>query len=178
MRKALMVVDMQNDFVTKNGSLYFEKAESVKPVVLDCVKKYIENNAPIIFTQDWHDEYDKEFNIFPKHCIKDTWGAQLFDNLKKIAEEYDNAFFVKKKKYSAFYRTNLDEKLRTLSPKTVEVCGVTTNICVLFNVEELRNRDFEVIVYENAVASYDDNLHDFAIQQIKDVLGAKICTWR
>lgn len=174
----LMVVDMQNDFVTQGGALYFEKAEDVKPVVLDCVKEHIKRGKHIIFTQDWHEKNDEEFKLFPPHCVKNTWGAELFKELKETVKGYDKAFFIKKRKFSAFYKTNLDEKLNVLSPKSVGVCGVATNICVFFNVEELRNRDYEVILYENAVASYDEKLHEFAISQMKDVLGARVEMWR
>ena len=178
MPEMLMVVDMQNDFVTKGGTLYFEKAEEVKPKVLDCVKEHVEKGANIVFTQDWHDENDEEFKLFPPHCVKEKWGADLFKELKDAIKEYNKALFVKKKKFSAFYETELDQKLKEISPTEVKVCGVATNICVLFNVEELRNRGYDVIVYENAVASYDEKLHEFAIQEMRDVLGAKIEMWR
>ena len=174
----LVIVDMQNDFVTKGGALYFEKAEDVKPVVLDCVKNHVEKDENIIFTQDWHEKDDEEFKLFPPHCVKNTWGAELFDELKELVQGYDKAFFVRKKKFSAFYGTDLDEKLKELSPTKIEVCGVATNICVLFTVEELRNRGYEVILYENGVSSYDEKLHEFALSQMRDVLGAKIERWR
>ncbi len=169
---------MQNDFVTKNGSLYFHQAEKVKPVVLDIVKEEMRKGYNLIFTKDWHDPDDLEFKRFPVHCVEKTYGADLFGDLKSVIENYSKVNFILKKRFSAFYGTNLDEILKMLRPNNVEVCGVDTNICVMYTVEELRNRDCNVIVYEDGVASYDEKLHDFAISQMRDVLGAEIKKWR
>ncbi len=174
----LLVVDMQNDFVTRGGALYFESAEGVKPVVLDCVKSHIENNQHVILTQDWHNLDDVEFKLFVPHCIANTNGAELFGELKSIVRDYKYIHFIRKRKFSAFYGTDLDKILKHLSPKKVEVCGVATNICVMYTVEELCNREYNVIVYENGVASYDNSLHKFAISQMKNVLGVEFDRWR
>jgi len=174
----LVVVDMQNDFVTEGGALYFHQAEKVKLVVLDIVKDRMRKGYNLIFTKDWHTPDDLEFKRFPVHCVEETYGADLFDELKSVIKNYPKINFILKKRFSAFYGTNFDELLKILSPKNIEVCGVDTNICVMYTVEELRNRDYDVVVYEDGVASYDDNLHEFAISQMKDVLGAKMKEWR
>lgn len=174
----LIVVDMQNDFVTHGGALYFKEAEKIKPVILNCVNSYIDEKNHIVLTQDWHKQNDVEFKLFPPHCVADSEGAQLFDDLKSVVWDYERAHFVRKRKFSAFYGTNLDELLESLSPKRVGVCGVATNICVMYTVEELRNREYEVVLYEDGIASYDDSLHKFALLQMKDVLGAEVERWR
>ncbi len=178
MSNVLMVIDMQNDFVTESGALYFKMAEKVKPVVVEIVKDRMSKNYDLIFTKDWHDVDDKEFDRFNKHCIAGTTGADLFEDLRSLVENYDRTKFVLKNRFSAFYGTNMDEILKDLSTKKIEVCGVDTNICVMYTVEELRNRDYDVLVYEDGTGSYDLGLHHFAISQIRDVLGAKITRWR
>ncbi len=174
----LIVVDMQNDFVTHGGALYFKEAEKIKPVVLDCVNYHINERNYIVLTQDWHDLDDVEFKFFPPHCVENSKGAQFFDELESAVWDYEHANFVRKRKFSAFYGTNLNKLLERLSPKRVGVCGVATNICVMYTVEELRNREYEVVLYEDGIASYDDSLHKFALLQMKDVLGAEIERWR
>ncbi len=174
----LIVVDMQNDFVTPGGALYFKSAESVKPVVVDCVRAYVEKEQHVIFTQDWHVQDDVEFKLFPPHCVANTFGAELFEELKKTIENYEYVSFVHKRKFSAFYGTNLDILLKQLNPTKIGICGVATNICVMYTAEELRNREYNVVLYENGVASYDEALHEFAISQMKDVLGVEIGKWR
>lgn len=177
MSDALIVVDMQNDFVKKGGALYFEEAENVKPVVVDCVRDRLEKGYEVFFTQDWHEPDDAEFENFPFHCVKETPGAELFDGLS-FAFSHPHVKFVKKTRFSALYGTGLDKDLKRLSPKKIEICGVVTNICVLFTAEELRNRGYKVVVYENGVASYDKSLHRFSLSQMRDVLGVEISQWR
>ncbi|BBJ28223.1 cysteine hydrolase family protein [Athalassotoga saccharophila] len=178
MNDLLMVIDMQNDFVTKKGALYFEKAEFVKPAVLDIVRDRISKDYTIIFTKDWHDKDDLEFKRFPPHCVKNTYGSELFDDLKETIKDYENSIFILKRRFSAFFGTNLDEILKKLSPFKIEICGVDTNICVMYTVEELKNRDYDVLVYEDATGTYDEKLHLFAIDQMKNVLGARVEKWR
>ena len=77
-----------------------------------------------------------------------------------------------KQRYSAFYQTNLEEKLVGIDE--VVLVGVCTNICVLFTAEELCNRDKRVIIYKDAVASFDKKAHENALAEMKNVLGVII----
>ncbi|MBO8160840.1 MAG: cysteine hydrolase [Thermosipho sp. (in: Bacteria)] len=172
--KALMVIDLQNDFAKSNGALYFKGAEAVIPKIKELISKYVKENKPIIFTQDWHDENDSEFNIWPKHCVKNTKGAEIIDELKKLIENYDKVYFIKKNRYSAFFNTNLDELLKKLDVSEVDVVGLVTNICVLFTVEELRNRDIVVNVYKDGTNTYDKNMYKYSLEIMEQILKANI----
>lgn len=174
--RALLVVDVQRDFVDRGGRLYFEGAEKVVPVVVDWVERFKRENLPIITTQDWHSVDDPEFKIWPPHCVEGTSGARLTEELEKALTGYEKHFAVKKSRYSAFYNTNMDELLRELSVDEVYVCGVVTHICVLFTVEELRNRDVAVKIITDGVASYDEEFHRVALRLMEEVLGAKPIT--
>ncbi|MDK2886242.1 MAG: nicotinamidase/pyrazinamidase [Thermosipho sp. (in: thermotogales)] len=172
--KALFVIDMQNDFAKKGGALYFDGADKIIPFVLNLIEKYKSQNLPIIFTQDWHKEDDKEFEIWPKHCIKNTYGAEIIDEIKKIIADYKNAFFIKKNRYSAFFNTNLDKIVKSLKIEETDVVGLVTNICVLFTVEELRNRDIKVNVFKEGTISYDNYMYDFSLKLMNEVLNVNI----
>ncbi len=172
--RALIIVDLQNDFVQQNGALYFAGAEKVIAPAIDLAKKAIENSWIIITTQDWHDFDDAEFALWQRHCVKNTPGAEIVEPLKTQLENYEKHFSIHKTRYSAFYGTNLDELIGRFSISEVDVCGVVTHICVLFTVEELRNRGIKVRVHEKATASYDSQLHRCAIRLMKDVLGAEV----
>jgi len=165
---------MQRDFVDPGGALYFEGAEKVIDYVVDLVRKFKGENLPIITTQDWHDEDDEEFKVWPKHCVAGTDGARLTRRLEEELKGYEKHYSVKKTRFSAFYKTNFEDLIKELSIDEFEVVGVVTNICVMFTVEEIRNRDIPVIVHEKGVTSYDEELHRFAIRQMREVLGARI----
>lgn len=172
--RALIIVDLQNDFVQPKGALYFAGAERVIAPVVDLTKKAIASSQIIITTQDWHEPDDEEFSVWPKHCIKNTQGAKIVEPLEKLLQDYERHFPIYKRRYSAFYGTHLEQLLTDQSIDEVEICGVVTHICVFFTVEELRNRGIKVTVYEQATASYDPDLHRFAIRMMKEVLGAEV----
>jgi len=96
------------------------------------------------------------------------------DDLKILLEEYSFAIKVLKNRHSAFYRTNLNSILRDLNPETVEVVGVCTNLCILYSVEELCNRDYKVVVFKDGVASFDAEAHRWAIRQMAEALGTEV----
>ena len=79
-----------------------------------------------------------------------------------------------KTRYSGFFRTGLSKILEDLQPEAVHVVGVCTNICVLYTVEELRNRDYRAIVYQKGVASFDEEAHRWALKQMQAVLGVEL----
>jgi len=172
--EALIIVDVQNDFAKPGGALYFPGAERVISPILELVKEFRENRLPIIYTRDWHEDNDYEFGIWGVHCLHDTKGSEIVDELKEALKGYERAFEVKKSRYSAFYGTNLEFLLKELGITKVHVVGLVTHICVLFTVEELRNREIETIVHSNCVDSFDKEMHKFALREMKEVLLAQV----
>lgn len=170
MKKLLLVIDMLKDFCTDGGSLSTDiegniYAKNIIPFVTDMVKEFDD----IVFICDSHKADDLEFARFPIHCVEGTEGAQLIDELKEFQNKGRKIF---KQRYSSFYNTDLEDIIKDYDE--FHIVGVCTNICVLYTVEELCNRDLKVILYEKGVASFDPEAHDFALRQIKDVLGATI----
>lgn len=171
--KILIVIDMMKDFINENGKLYIgETGKQIVPPIFDRVLTYRkeEVNVPIIYVCDNHDENDAEFKRFPAHCVKGTTGAEVIDCIRPQEDE----IVINKNRYSGFYGTQLDFWLEKLKPKTIEIVGCCTDICVLHTVEELCNRDMNVIVYKNEVATFNQNAHAFALSHMEKVLGAKI----
>lgn len=174
--KVLLVIDMLNDFIRPDGALFCSQpAIDMVPYVASVIDRYRETEEPIFFIADAHDPDDIEFERFPAHCVRGTKGAQVIRELSK-----ENDQVIEKKRYSAFFATDLEERLRGLAPDgdltrlAVEIVGVCTNICVLYTVEELRNRDIPTTVYKDGVATFDDETQEWALTQMSQVLGAKI----
>ncbi|WP_027718518.1 isochorismatase family cysteine hydrolase [Desulfovirgula thermocuniculi] len=174
-RKVLMVIDMLKDFLEPDGSLYCgQAARDIVPFVVEKVKEFMSQNEPVIFIMDAHEPEDAEFALFPTHCVYGTRGAELIEELASLAEEYPFTIKVPKTRYSGFFRTGLSKILEDLQPEAVHVVGVCTNICVLYTVEELRNRDYRTIVYQKGVASFDEEAHRWALKQMQAVLGVEL----
>ncbi len=172
--EALVIIDMQNDFVSKDGKLFFDNARTVVKPIVELIDDFKERNALIITTQDWHGKDDTEFNKFPPHCIRGTRGSKIIKEIRAALVGYKPWIKVKKTRFSAFYNTEMDNILKEYKIDKVGIVGVMTNICVLYTAEEFRNRDVETVVYKKCVATNDQKIQEFTLDQMKNILGVKI----
>jgi nicotinamidase/pyrazinamidase len=80
---ALIVVDYQNDFVQYNGALYVPNAELLLPNIAAYteIARNCSQSRAVFFTADWHPAETLHFDTWPKHCVQNTYGAQIFANL-------------------------------------------------------------------------------------------------
>lgn len=172
MAEAVIVVDMQKGFMDPQGTLYCgEAARKIIPRIRARLEQERAQGASIFFTQDSHAPDDAEFQMFPPHCVVGTRDEEFVDELADLARE---AVVVKKRRYSAFFETDLAEQLAALKPKKVVVVGNCTDICVLHTVADLRNRDYAVEVPADCVASFDSRQHEWALEHMEKILGAQI----
>ena len=170
-RNALIVVDMLVDFIDKNGALYCgPTVEKTVPFIKREIERAREAGDLIVYLADSHKPDDKEFQMFPKHCIKGTPGAQVVPQLKPERGDV----VIRKTRYSGFYGTKLAEILKENKVRHVTVMGVCTSICVMDTVGGLRNRDYPVTVLKKGVADFDQKFHRFALRRMQKTYGAKI----
>lgn len=164
----ILVVDMLKGFLKDGVSLYCGK-DACK--IISCVVRLLSENRdkPVIYICDSHTPDDKEFKMFPAHCVAGTEEAEIIDELKPFP-----GTIVLKTTLSAFYKTELEDHLKTIKPETVTVVGVCTDICILYTVADLRVRYYKVIVPISCVASFNKQGHDWAIHYMEKVLGATI----
>ena len=172
MANAVLVVDMLRGFVEAGYPLYIgDKARSVIPNIEHLLERELKQGSKLFFICDSHDPDDLEFKMFPPHCIAGTVEAEVIPELAEYTGE-----IIPKRRYSGFFGTSLEDKLRDLNPKKLIVCGVLTNICVMHTVADARNRDYEVEVPADCVDSPDEAAHNFALEHMDKVLGAKLTT--
>jgi len=172
MADLVIVVDMQRGFLEEGYPLFCGvEARKIIPNVQRLLDRELKRGSNLVFTQDSHAPNDKEFQMFPPHCIKGTKEAEIIPELASYSGQR-----LPKRRYSAFYDTDLDERLATLRPEKLIVCGVCTDICVLHTVADARNRDYPVDIYTDCVASFDEEAHRFALKHMEKILGAKLVT--
>ncbi|MBW2406978.1 MAG: cysteine hydrolase [Deltaproteobacteria bacterium] len=169
--KALIIVDMLNDFVDEKGALYCgDTARSIIPFIQERLQAYRHRKDHVIYLQDSHDEDDKEFEKFPKHSVMGTWGCEIIPELLP----QDGETVIPKKRYSGFYGTDLDNVLKTVGVNDIEVVGVCTSICVMDTVGGLANRDYNVKVPIKGVADFDSEMHQFSLKRMEKIYGADV----
>lgn len=168
MKKCLIVVDYQNDFVT--GSLGFKKAEQLDNRIAEKIEKYRNEGWEISFTFDTHEENylntNEGRNLPVAHCIKGTDGHKLYGKTAKMLTKSDRCFFK-----SSFGSTELFEHLKAEKFDIVELCGVVTNICVISNAILVKTAlpEAEVSVDSACVASNDDSLNKSALDVMQSL---------
>lgn len=167
---ALLVIDMLNDFISDEGALVVPGAARIVPRLKSILKEAREQGIPVIFITDSHREDDHEFRYWPPHAVSDTWGGQVIDELQPLAGEY----VVPKRRYSAFFGTDLDTYLRELGVKKLYLTGVLTNICVYATALDAAMRNYGVAVFRDAVASLSEETDRFIFQQLDDVVHAEL----
>ncbi len=169
--KALLIIDMLNDFIKPEGSLYCGKmAEEIVPEISKLKKEFREKGYPIIYLCDAHDPNDEEFLAFPPHCLKDTKGAQIIDELAPNS----NDLVIYKTRFSGFYKTNLFDVLKSLEIKELYLTGVCTSICIMDTAADAFYRGFKIKIPVKAVADFDENFHQFALKRMERIYKAEL----
>jgi len=168
--KALIIVDMLNDFVREEAPLKVPEIETViEPIKREIRKAHIEN-YPVIYICDSHDSDDREFKLYPPHAVTGTKGADVIGELKPAS----NDLVIKKKTLSSFYNTDLDKVLSEKKIEEVIITGCVANICVYFTAFEAVVRGLKVSVVLDAIMGLDKKDYDISVEQMKKVLKVNL----
>jgi ureidoacrylate peracid hydrolase len=161
---ALLIIDMQNAFIHKEGSLSkmgldtSRTSITIEPIK-ELKKEFKAQGRPVIYIQHTHrpDKTDAGLisEVFPPimafgHCFDGTWDAEFIEDLTPDNDDY----IVKKHRFSAFYNTQLEDVLRGLGIETLVVAGIATNVCVESTVRDAFYRDYNVFVPKETTASF------------------------
>ena len=134
MKKLLIVVDMQTDFVT--GALGTKEAQAIVPMVAEKIKKAKEDGTDVIFTLDTHEENyldTQEGKQLPvPHCIKNTEGWMLVPQLRPLAGGCMSV------ETPTFGSTRLAHLVGKAGYDEIELIGLCTDICVISNAMILK----------------------------------------
>lgn len=166
--KYLIVVDMQNDFVT--GALGTEQAQAV---VANVVRKVRDFSGKVLFTQDTHAENyldTQEGQLLPvKHCIKGSEGWQIVPELAALQAKAGSPTFEKNTFGSLDLAQYLLEKHQQQTIESVELVGVCTDICVISNALLIKAHMPELPVYVDAscCAGVTPEAHEAALATMR-----------
>jgi nicotinamidase/pyrazinamidase len=179
-KKALIIVDVQNDFCP-GGSLAVAHGDEVIAPLNQLMQEFLDRDEPVYKTRDWHPPQTNHFaaygGIWPFHCVQNTPGANFHPDLlddprvtvisKGIDDTADG--------YSGFDGTSLDELLRADGISEIWVGGLATDYCVKETVIDGVRRGYKVKALADAMRAVNVNPDDGtnAIEQMKSV-GAEI----
>ena len=178
-RRALIVVDVQNDFCP-GGALAVERGDEVVAPLNRLIAEFLERGEPVYKTRDWHPPETKHFAAYggtwPVHCVQNTRGAEFHPDLiedprirvvsKGLGDEDC---------YSAFDGTGLADELRADRVGEVWVGGLATDYCVKNTVLDARREGFRVRAIADAMRAVNLQPGDDqrAVAEMRDA-GAQI----
>ncbi|MDH5715707.1 MAG: cysteine hydrolase [Candidatus Aminicenantes bacterium] len=169
-KRALLIIDMLNDFILPGSPLEVPQARSIIPHIKRELNNARREGIPVIYLCDQHQADDPEFQVWPPHAVKGTEGAEVVSELKPQPGDY----IIVKTSYSGFFETELDSLLRRLGVNELILTGVVTNICILYTGADAYMRGYRVSVSEEQVAALDEENHRFALRQLREILKPKV----
>lgn len=176
---AMLIVDMVHDFCDPAGAMCLPGAEQLYPVQNDLIQSARRSGMMIGWVVDAHRpavKRDREFLKRAPHCLEGTSGVDVVPELDKQSDD----FVFLKRRFSAFFGTDLDLTLRDNLIDTLIVFGVVTNICVRSTVHDAFFNGYQVVVPSDACAAtgpreqesslYDIATHFGVVAESRDVL--------
>ena len=162
MKKLLLVIDFQNDFV--DGALGFPKAPALEDGIARKIGQYRQNGDDIAFTFDTHTEdylHTLEGRNLPiPHCVRGSPGWQLYGKVAGLIRHGDARF-----EKGAFGSLELANHLARQGYERIELVGLVSNICVISNavLAKAALPQAEIVVDAACTASHDERLHEAAL---------------
>jgi ureidoacrylate peracid hydrolase len=177
---ALIVVDVQNDFVSPEGSAG-KRGDDVGAAIamIPNLTRLIDQARRVGLTvvyirtthSDWTDTASWIYRTSQKSglstCREGTWGAEFYDGIAPLPSER----VVIKHRYSAFINTDLNTVLKARGIQSILVCGVATNVCVETTARDGYMYDYYVTMIDDCSAAYDAKLHMGTLENIRRHFG-------
>jgi nicotinamidase/pyrazinamidase len=166
MKPAMIIVDMLKDnFKESPRNPYFQEGMAIIPNLQRLLGEGRKRRLPIIFACDSFLEGDFIFKGKMKvHSLRGTKGAEVVDDLRP----HPTDIILPKRRFSAFFKTDLDQTLRVLGVDTIVVTGITTEVCVLMTVLDGLCHDFSTILLEDCSASRSKEFHKTCLSLYRD----------
>jgi ureidoacrylate peracid hydrolase len=184
---ALMVIDVQNGFVSKGGSYDLLKMDTsnyraVIPVIKELIEISRAAGIPVFYTQAVRessgiDLLTKTHKILPKSreerimkkpiCVRGTWDAGIVEDIKPAARDH----IVIKRRDSAFHDTEINVWLKSLGIDTLIFSGIDTSICVETSLREAFNIGYDIILISDATASSNRKHYESTLDNVRGYYG-------
>lgn len=146
---------------TQGHGMMDQEAKKIIPRILDLTTAFRRHDSHVIFACDSFMKGDFIFRgRMHEHAIRGTGGDQPIEDLQMQPED----LFLPKRRMSAFYKTDLDQTLRTWGVDTVVVCGIMTNVCVLLTALDAIQNDFRAIIASDASTCHKPSIHEMTLQ--------------
>jgi len=166
MKFAVIVVDMHKDAIEGSPDKpVVQEYRAIVPKIKSLVDEARKLNGLIVFALDSYFQEDFLFRgKLRPYAIRGTRGAELIDEFEVHPED----IVLPKRRFSAFFRTDLDITLRTLSVDTIAVTGINTDVCVFLTALDGISNDFNAVIISDCTAARSREIHEMMISNLSD----------
>lgn len=171
---ALILVDVNRSFFEPGGSFYYPEAPHVLGPLEQLLTSAREGGRLVVHAREVHHPglYDFELAKLPAHCVRTERDAEPYPGF----EEQGHDVVIAKRRYSAFFATELALLLHEQRAEKVVVAGVKTNVCIRATVQDAFAHGFQPTVPRQAVNSNRPHLHAASLEDIERYFGAVVDT--
>lgn len=166
-RTALVVLNMQNQFTNQKGCLFYESTEKVMPAILDGIQKLREHGVFIVYanSESTGEEYSLDTEVLKRRDpvpLKGSWDAKMDERIEILPEDLVVSHYAS----SAFFGTELEEKLKEKEIRNIIVCGVKTNYDVRATATDAMWRQFQAYAASDMVACDTEELSKIHLEEL------------
>ncbi len=170
-KTALIIVDMQNDFVKEGGNLLVPSAKETVSRIKKLISFARRKKIIVCYTQDTHFKDDKEWKIWPKHCEKDSWGWEIIKELKPNKNE----LVFQKNRYDGFYGTTLNHYLSNVwKIENIILTGTVSNICVAQTAASAGLRWYNIVIPADSISALTEFDQALTLRQVSFLFNGVI----
>lgn len=168
-KKAILVIDMLNDFV--KGSLKCDRAQRILPPLKRLIQSAREKDVPVIYSNDWHYKgIDRELVLWGDHALAGTAGAEVIEELEPLQRDY----IVPKRRYSGFFQTDLQLLLNELEIDTLIITGLHCNMCVRHTAADAYYWGYRILIPKDGTEAFTEEDYNAGLEYLAKVYGAEI----
>lgn len=166
---ALILVDVIKGFYEPGGEFYHEVYGQTLPAIRRALQAAREGHRLVVHAREGHQKGEPNFELIklPEHALMDSFHRELAEGIEILPGEVD----LRKRRYSAFFATDLALMLAEYGIKQVVLVGCKTNVCVRATAQDAFGYGLDVVVPREAVASNRPHLHEASLEDIERYIG-------
>jgi maleamate amidohydrolase len=166
---ALLLVDVINAFFAADGAFHYDDAALVLPALEQLLAAARDGGRLVVHARESHYRglADLEGRKLPPHCVVGESDAEFFAGFEPVNDEVE----LRKRRYSAFFGTDLALLLQEQRARRVVVAGVKTNVCIRATIQDAFAYGFEPVVSREAVNSNRSHLHEATLEDVERYFG-------
>lgn len=167
---ALLIVDMVNDFVSKDGIMYVSGAESIIPEIRQMADEARKLQSPVIYICDSQEMAETESGMWSHQTEKKSPGTEIVAKLSPAPSDY----VVRKHQYSSPFSRDLDMLLRELGIAKLVLTGTAVDVCIYFIARDAYMKGYKIIVPRKGVVALSEGDKEFSLDQMEELFEAEI----